>query len=236
MRMTSPIAAISFDIDHTLIDFEAVLENSLYRVSQVIAAEISVVVSIDELVEIGKQTFANYAGDSMDFSKIRKLSFHNLLESRQLDTDFADMLFDVFMEERFRQTVFMPGAEELLSNIPAGIKVAVLSNGNSDPKRLGFAHYFEEILIGEDLAEKKPHVGAFSRLMEVLDISDPAHILHVGDSLHDDVKGAKDAGVKAIWFNPAKVVFDGSTPPDHEITNLEDILQIIENQYVISET
>lgn len=236
MRTIPPIAAISFDIDHTLIDFEAVLEKSLYRVSQVIAAEISVVVSVDELVGVGKQTFASYEGDTTDFSKIRKLSFHKLLESRQLDTDFVDMLFDAFMEERFRQTVFMPGAEELLSNIPAGIKIAVLSNGNSDPKRLGFAHYFEEILIGENLAEKKPHGGAFSRLMEALSVSDPAQILHVGDSLHDDVKGAKDAGVKAIWYNPAKVEFDGSTPPDHEISNLEDILQIIENQYVISET
>lgn len=227
------ISAISFDIDHTLIDFEAVLENSLYRVSEVIAAEVYVEVSVDELVEIGKQTFASYDGDSTDFSAIRRLSFQNFLESRQLDTDFTDMLFDVFMEERFRQTVFMHGAEELLENIPEGIKVAVLSNGNSDPERLGFAHYFEEILIGEDLSEKKPHAGAFSMLMDVLDVDNPAEILHVGDSLHDDVKGAKDAGLKAVWFNPEKTEFNGSARPDHEISDLRALLLIIEEHYSV---
>lgn len=235
MTLPPPITAISFDIDHTLIDFEAVLENSLARVCEVIAAEFSVQVYVEELIELGKQTFESHESDKHDFLKIRKLSLHKILELKQLDTEFTDMLFDVFIEERFRKTLFMAGAEELLSNIPQGLKVAVLSNGNSDPERLGFADYFDEILIGEDLAEKKPHKDAFSQLMQALDIDDPAQILHVGDCLHDDVKGAKDSGVKVIWFNPAKVEFDGSTPPDHEISNLQDILQIIESQYIISD-
>lgn len=229
-----PLAAISFDIDHTLIDFDAVLENSLIKVSEIIASEFSVRVSTAELIAMCDETAASYQGDSTDFLKIRKLSFQNILELKQLDTGFTDPLFDLFIEERFRKTIFMSGAEELLSNIPDGLKVTVLSNGNSDPNRLGFAHYFDEILVGKDLQYKKPHVGSFAALSDLLKISDPNRILHVGDSLNDDVHGAKEAGYQAVWFNPAGAKFSGSTHPDHEVSRLSDILTILQNDYVIS--
>lgn len=234
MSFKPSLAAISFDIDHTLIDFSAVLENSLARVSETIASNFLVQVSTEELTTIGEETAASYEGDGTDFLKIRKLSFQNALASKQLDIDFTDTLFDIFIEERFRKTIFMPGAEELLSSIPEGIKVTVLSNGNSDPERLGFAHYFDEILIGKDLLHKKPHIGSFSELSKRLKISDPSLILHIGDALHDDVKGAKEAGYKAVWFNPAKTTFNGSVRPDHEVSSLSDIPKILENEYVVS--
>jgi putative hydrolase of the HAD superfamily len=231
MTLRLPIAAISFDIDHTLIDFDAVLENSLKKVSQAIASEFVVHISTTELVAIAAKTAAAYDGDSTDFLEIRRLSFENALRSKRLDTDFTETLFELFIEERFRKTMFMPGAEELLSNISKSIKVAVLSNGNSDPKRLGFDHYFDEIMIGKDLDYKKPHVGAFSKLKEKLDIADPSHILHIGDSLNDDVKGASEAGFRSVWFNSERKTLNGYASPAHEISHLSELLPIIAQNY-----
>lgn len=234
MKPKPSLAAISFDIDHTLIDFDAVLENSLIKVSEIIASEFSVQVSTAELVAMCDETAASYKGDSTDFLKIRKLSFQNVLALKQLDIDFTDALFDLFIEERFRKTIFMPGAEELLSNIPTGLKVTVLSNGNSDPKRLGFAHYFDEILIGKDLQYKKPHIGSFSALRDLLKISDPSQILHIGDSMHDDVQGAKETGFKTVWFNPECKASNGQTDPDHEISDLLELLPLIAENYKVT--
>lgn len=53
---------------------------------------------------------------------------------------------------------------------------------------------------------------------------DPARAVMVGDSWFNDVAGARNAGLRAIWFNPGRASRPpGAEPPDAEIARLADL-------------
>ena len=50
----------------------------------------------------------------------------------------------------------------------------------------------------------------------------------VGDSLNNDVAGAKAFGLPVIWFNPSRSpLIEGNHAPDAEIARLEDLLDLL---------
>src|SRR5262249_23056469 len=58
----------------------------------------------------------------------------------------------------------------------------------------------EFILISETVRAYKPHRLVFERALERLGLL-PHEVLHVGDSDVDDVKGAKEAGLRVAWVD-----------------------------------
>jgi len=47
--------------------------------------------------------------------------------------------------------------------------------------------------------------------------------VHVGDHPRDDIHGAQDAGMRAIWINPQGKAWDGERAPDAQIASLADL-------------
>ena len=82
-----------------------------------------------------------------------------------------------------------------------GIKLAVISNWDARlgplPQKLGLATYFDEILISSELNVHKPDQRIFRHAAEKLAVS-PGQMLHVGDSLQEDVHGARSIGATAF--------------------------------------
>ena len=99
---------------------------------------------------------------------IRHASFCQILAANGLSKDMADPLLEVFKAVRFGQTKFIPGALEMLENLPSGLKVAALTNGNSDPNKLGFGQYFDVTVLAENYPFEKPDPCTFEILMEKL--------------------------------------------------------------------
>ena len=57
----------------------------------------------------------------------------------------------------------------------------------------------------------------------------PEEALYVGDTLLDDVHGAKLAGMTAAWLNRSKTDRDPTLlPPDYEATELSGLTSVLE--------
>jgi FMN phosphatase YigB (HAD superfamily) len=52
-------------------------------------------------------------------------------------------------------------------------------------------------------------------------------ILHVGDSLKNDVFGAAGAGIKAVWLNRDRTKGDPSINVEYEISSLTELLDLL---------
>ncbi len=53
-------------------------------------------------------------------------------------------------------------------------------------------------------------------------------VLHVGDSLHSDVGGARAAGLRCAWVNRAHRIHDiGTEKPDYEVGDLLELRQLV---------
>ena len=66
-------------------------------------------------------------------------------------------------------------------------------------RRMGFAHYFDDVVTVFG-GVKKPAAAAFERGLDALE-AEPATTAYVGDSLIADVRGARSAGLTAVWID-----------------------------------
>jgi 2-haloalkanoic acid dehalogenase type II len=111
------------------------------------------------------------------------------------------------------------------------VRSAILSNADHEHLAAwNFTLPVEFILVSETVRAYKPHRLVFERALEQLGLA-PHEVLHVGDSDVDDVKGAKEAGLRVAWVNR-----DGRArrldvpPPDFEIRDLSQLALLLRDE------
>jgi len=120
----------------------------------------------------------------------------------ELSEAYASSLFDV-------PPYLNPDALEVFKRLKArGMKIGLILNTGRTP---GFAlkrfleindviEYFDVMLFSDEIGIRKPDIKIFHLVAERLNTK-PREIIHVGDNLVSDIRGAKNAGFKAIHFS-----------------------------------
>ena len=67
---------------------------------------------------------------------------------------------------------------------------------------VGLDTYVDFWLFSDEIGFAKPSLQVYTHLQRVADVS-AGEILHVGDNLEADYKGARAAGLNALWYAPS---------------------------------
>jgi HAD superfamily hydrolase (TIGR01549 family) len=110
----------------------------------------------------------------------------------------AKRAFEAFMVHR-HDVVIDSAAQPLLRQLAQRYTLVALTNGNADVYRTPLGPFFQHAWRAEDVGSSKPEPGMFLKALETTGIAADA-MVHIGDSLKDDVGGAQGAGVKSIWL------------------------------------
>ncbi len=88
----------------------------------------------------------------------------------------------------------------------------------------GILHFFDTIILSVEVGFEKPQKEIFQIALQKLGINNPAQAMHVGDSPITDVKGARNAGLIPVLFDPIDLY-----PIENviKISALSDILQYL---------
>jgi len=105
-------------------------------------------------------------------------------------------------------------------------RIGALTNGNADIYKTDAGDYFDFAFLAEDIGASKPAPDMFQAAIERSGVA-PHDIAHVGDSLEHDVRGARDAGLRTVWFNPDQEPATADVWPDVEISSLRDLPQAL---------
>ncbi|MGV1099331.1 HAD family hydrolase [Thiovibrio sp. JS02] len=105
----------------------------------------------------------------------------------------------------------MPEAVPTLQRLSRVVPCHLATNaGDSDEARIraalarvGLDRYISNIYCLGKTGSPKPEPAFFAFIRNHLRV-EPSSLLMVGDSLHDDVLGAQQCGLRAIWYNPGK--------------------------------
>ena len=92
---------------------------------------------------------------------------------------------------------------EALGLVRRGWRIAVLSNADDDfllPNLERMGVEFEAILSSEEARVYKPRPELFQEILRRLKVT-PEEAVYVGDRQLEDVQGARQAGMKAVWIN-----------------------------------
>jgi putative hydrolase of the HAD superfamily len=229
----STITTISFDGDGTLWDFEQVMRHSLrYALDELqlhVPGEQSSQLTIEEMIRIRDAVAKELKGKVVNLEEIRLIAFQRTLEHVGVKNDsLAGHLNKTYLKHRFEDIELYPDVIDALDILAKRFKIGLLSNGNNYPEKCGLAERFRFVVFSQDYGVEKPDQRIFEIALEKAGCSH-SELLHVGDSLTDDVYGAKNAGIKSVWLNRDKKDNDNSVKPDYEITNLNKLRDVLDD-------
>ena len=145
----------------------------------------------------------------------------------------AQELSLVHMELLAAATEVPDDHQSLLAAVHGEYAVALVSNFDHAPtarailKRWGIAAYFDTVLISDEVGWRKPHRLIFTSALEQLGVK-PQEALFVGDSLVEDVGGAKAAFLDAVWVSHDRRECPADVPaPDFVVRSLPELGDII---------
>lgn len=221
------ISVISFDGDMTLWDFRKVMRHSLRHtlkaIQQQVPTQRALELTVDEMIVIRNQFAEEVKGKIWNLEEIRLRAFERTLEHiGHPDTELAAYLNAMYLKHRFEDIELYPDVIPTFDVLTPHFKLGLLSNGNTYPERCGLEDHFVFVIFSQDVQVEKPD----PRIFEITALQagcELAQMLHVGDSLENDVAGAQNVGASAVWLNREGVQNNTATQPDYEVTSLTEI-------------
>lgn len=229
--ITLPISAISFDGDMTLWDFQNVmryaLTKTLAELRRLVPTQRAADLSVEEMIAIRNWVEEDEQGRIWSLEELRLLAFERTLESLGCpDRDLAAHLNALYLKHRFEDIELYPDVIPALDQLAPHYKLGLLSNGNSYPERCGLKGRFAFVVFSQDVRVRKPDRRIFEIAAREADCP-LDELLHVGDSLRNDVAGANGAGAHTVWLNRESRANDTTIRAGHEISSLTELPEIL---------
>jgi len=224
------IKAISFDADGTLWDFEKVMRHSLHHVLRELEkldSDAAGVLDIEEMIKIRNRVADKLKGKVTNLEDIRLEAFQQTLRDIGRPNDaLAAHLNQVYLKHRFEDIKLFNDVLPALRALRGKYTLGILSNGNSYPERCGLEGMFQFVVFSQDYGVEKPNPRLFQIAIEKAGCP-KQQLLHVGDSLQDDVMGAINVGIKCVWLNRKRVKNNLDFKINHEISSLLELVEIL---------
>lgn len=111
---------------------------------------------------------------------------------------------NIFFEDYLSSLQLRSCTKKLLKKLSTDYKLGLVSNFTYSPvtyaalRRLNINRFFNAVLVSDEVGCRKPHPKIFKQALNRLKVS-PQETIYVGDSPLEDVKGAKDTGIKVVF-------------------------------------
>ena len=231
MEKPLQISTISFDGDMTLWDFRKVMRHSLKQTLAELQRRVLtphvLELTVEKMIAIRDQLAEEVKGEIWSLLEIRRRAFERTLEHvGHPDKDLAAHLDAIYRKHRFEDIELYPDVILTFDALAPHFKLGLLSNGNTYPERCGLEGRFAFVVFSQDVQVEKPDPKIFQITAERAGC-ELSQMLHVGDSLKNDVAGAKNVGAPSVWLNRDGLPNDTNIQPDYEIASLTEIPEII---------
>ena len=129
-----------------------------------------------------------------------------------------------------REVTKAPAARvDAIKKIAKHLRVGLISNfDDSETGHLimhdtGIRGLFDAVIISAEAGYRKPNPLIFKKILDAMRL-EPADILFVGDTPHDDVLGSKGVGMHSAWINRRRQQLpEGIPAPDIIIGDLAEL-------------
>ena len=218
-----------FDLDDTLLDFEANETNSLNKLFQLNGYTFS-----DELFRIydsvNKRLWADYETGDLKLAEVLNTRFSKTMNQ------LGEAVDGIEWEKQYRELLgngheFMDGALELCQSLSKSHRLFIVTNGvtKTQIKRLrlsGLDKFFEDVFTSEVIGYQKPSKGFFNYIKDNIKDFRAEDSLIIGDSLNTDIKGGIMAGIDTCWLNTKAKKHSPEIQSTYTITRLEELYSI----------
>lgn len=132
---------------------------------------------------------------------------------------------------RFRLQLYR-GVENTIRELKQKYRLAAISDGQTayavpELNAVGLSGYFETVTVSGDLGYRKPDKRMFETALTAMKMS-PAEVLFVGNDMYRDIYGAKQLGIRTVFFKSNQGTQENEdVEPDYIIYKFPELLNAV---------
>lgn len=215
------IRRVIFDIDNTLIPWEEEYYNEIKKVLD----ELNVEYTEQDYIEIQK-AFSEYENEYYTFNRKTMMEYINKYTKKNYQEEFIYEItkkWSSCVPEKSDENII-----KLLEYLKTKYELVILTDWYEDQQserlqKLDILKYFQKVYSAEK-TKRKPFKEAF---IQAIGDNKPDECIMIGDNFERDIKGALNAGLQAIWYNPNNKTETTKDIEYYEISNLKEVNTIL---------
>ncbi|MBT5773861.1 MAG: HAD family hydrolase [Dehalococcoidia bacterium] len=227
--MTRPpfrVSHILLDVDGTLINFQAALEQALLATAELASEVTGTLVTPMQLGSARELVYAEPTWRERTLREVRDESFRRVLAAAgETALPLVERVSAVYYETRDREMLPYEETDEVLAALrDRGFTLIAGTNGNATLSQYQFRHHLMLVHQAERAGFSKPdprfYRGALERAGASVDST-----ISVGDRVANDIDGPRAIGMAGIFLDRENVAPDIDVP---RITTLRELPDLVE--------
>ncbi|HEU5435150.1 MAG TPA: HAD family hydrolase [Telluria sp.] len=226
--------AVLFDLDDTLWPIGPVIEQAERQVWAWLeqhAPGVAGAHSIDSLRQARMDKLAREPHFHLDLAALRRAGLLDAFAVSGDDPARIDEAMAIFAAAR---NLVAPYADVLdgLERLGRRVLIGSISNGNADLAAIGLQHHFKVSVAAHRFGQAKPAPDIFLAACAELGVA-PSAAVYVGDDVLLDVRGAQQAGLRAVWLNRtgSQRHLEHGVVPDAICADFDELLDWLERNH-----
>ncbi len=223
---------IFFDFDRTIWHFdansEAVIYNMFnqYNLSQ--HCNIDFANFFTTYKQINHDLWAGYRKGTVTKEELRSSRFTNTLAAFNYDNlELGLKMEHEYIAQAPYQKQLLPNSIEVLDYLKPNYKLHIITNGFKEIQYIklrncDIEHYFDKIIISEDVGHHKPHQEIFEAALKQAGATTENSVM-IGDDYEADIKGALNIGMPSIYLEFEKREHNESTFTIKDLIELKNL-------------
>lgn len=215
------IKRVIFDIDNTLIPWKEEYYDEINKVLD----SLNIEHTKDEYNKI-KEAFSEYENEYYTFDRKLMLDYINKYTKKQYPKEFIYGCTNRWADsvpQKLDESVI-----NMLKYLKDKYQMVILTDWYADQQiekleKLNILQYFSKIYSAEKV-KRKPFKEAF---LQAIEDNKPEECIMIGDDFERDIKGALNAGLHAIYYNPKNNVIKDENTKYYTISRLDEIMNIL---------
>lgn len=229
----SNIKCVFFDLDHTLWDFDKNAEETLHELYNQFALNAVHEGSVQDFVQayytINNRLWQQYEKGVISKDFLRTERFKLAFEQIGIDKkNVPQNIWELYLEMCPKKTNLITGAIDICDHLNGSYDLGLISNGFENTQKVklqysGLDKYFRKLVTSERVGHPKPKSEIYHVALAEASVN-PDECIMIGDSFNNDVLGAMEVGISAIWFNPQ------NSTPNEDVPMISDLMEL--SQYL----
>ncbi|MBM7709450.1 YjjG family noncanonical pyrimidine nucleotidase [Enterococcus lemanii] len=219
-----------FDVDDTLLDFQAAEKQALHALFQ--TEGLTLTSELEQTYKkINQERWQAFEQGQMSREEVVNGRFGAFFAryGRQVDSLSFERKYREFLNEGHQ---LLGNSRQVIAELAKQADLYVVTNGVSKTqmKRLNDAKllpYFKEVIVSEATGYQKPMREFFDYTFKKIPNLKKSQTVIIGDSLTSDIQGGVNAGIDTIWFNPKALPTPVTIQPTYRIQQLEELYEIL---------
>ncbi|WP_462247263.1 YjjG family noncanonical pyrimidine nucleotidase [Ekhidna sp.] len=204
------IKHVFFDLDHTLWDYDRSAHETLTEIYfnlNLNSGDLTQKKFVNTFYDVNDKLWQKYNNGLIDREYIKTQRFNEVFIKSGIDVEKSPLASSYFLENCSKKPYLMEDALTALNYLSNRYELHIITNGfldaqNRKLENSGIAKYFKVMITSECIDARKPNPVIFEHSLKEASATKDDSIM-IGDNPRTDIQGAKDYGIKTIFYDPS---------------------------------